>query len=233
MINSIREELHRAAEPEYAAFSRRLLPETAPLLGVRLPKLRAMAKRIAKENAEEFLDTASCDTFEEIMLQGMVIGAADLPLEDALQRITEFLPKIDNWSVCDSFCCGLKIAEKEPDALWAFIVPLLTDERPYFVRFAAVMLLDFFIDEAHVDAVLSLLSTVRHPADCAVTAAAWAYSVCCARFPQRTIAYLAQAPLCLPVFSKTVQKCCESRRVSLPDKALLRQMLFARRSTPQ
>ncbi len=230
MINSVREELNRAAEPEYAAFSRRLLPETAPLLGVRLPKLRAMAKRIAKENAEAFLNSASCDTFEEIMLQGMVIGAADLPLEDTLQRITDFLLKIDNWSVCDSFCCGLKIAEKEPDALWDFIVPLLSDERAYFVRFAVVMLLDFFIDEAHLDAVLSLLSGVHHPADCAVTAVAWAYSVCCARFPQQTIVYLADAPLCDAVFAKTVRKCCESRRVSAQDKSQLRQMLAARRS---
>lgn len=229
MIKAIKESLLNAAEPKYAEFSRRLLPETAPLLGVRLPKLRIMAQRIAKENACEFLDNASCDTFEEIMLQGMVIGAADFSIEETFRRITDFLPRIDNWSVCDSFCCSLRIAEKEPDAVWDFLIPLLSSEDAYTVRFAVVMLLDHFIDEAHLDSVLSLLCSVTHNADCVTTAAAWAYSVCCAKFPDRTIAFLASAPINTILFSKTVRKCCESRRISAENKSVLREMLKTRK----
>ena len=44
----IKAELVRLAEPEYAVFSRRLLPGTENVLGVRLPLLRRLARRIAK-----------------------------------------------------------------------------------------------------------------------------------------------------------------------------------------
>ena len=71
----IKAELVRLAEPEYAVFSRRLLPGTENVLGVRLPLLRRLARRIAKGDWAAYLDTAGDGSFEEVMLQGMVIGA--------------------------------------------------------------------------------------------------------------------------------------------------------------
>ncbi|MFR3218145.1 MAG: hypothetical protein ACLTOS_00015 [Ruthenibacterium lactatiformans] len=53
----IKAELVRLAEPEYAVFSRRLLPGTENVLGVRLPLLRRLARRIAKGDWAAYLDT--------------------------------------------------------------------------------------------------------------------------------------------------------------------------------
>ena len=100
----IKAELVRLAEPEYAVFSRRLLPGTENVLGVRLPLLRRLARRIAKGDWAAYLDTAGDGSFEEVMLQGMVIGAICAPPQEVLARTAAFVPKIDNWSVCDSFC---------------------------------------------------------------------------------------------------------------------------------
>ncbi len=45
------------------------------ILGVRVPTLRNFAKEIAKqENVEAYLETAANNSYEEIMLQGMVLG---------------------------------------------------------------------------------------------------------------------------------------------------------------
>ena len=88
----IREELERLAEPEYSRFSSHLLPEGEQILGVRLPKLRQMAKEIAKGDFRDYLASARDGVFEETMLQGMVIGYAKCPLEERLQLITAFLP---------------------------------------------------------------------------------------------------------------------------------------------
>ena len=74
----IKAELVRLAEPEYAVFSRRLLPGTENVLGVRLPLLRRLA-RLTPERALAYLDTAGDGSFEEVMLQGMVIGAICAP----------------------------------------------------------------------------------------------------------------------------------------------------------
>ena len=51
MIQKVREQLIELADEKYKEFNQSLVPgETVPMLGVRLPKLRDIAKKIAKEN---------------------------------------------------------------------------------------------------------------------------------------------------------------------------------------
>lgn len=78
-VDSIRIEILDMAEETYREFQKKLLPEVRNYAGVRLPALRKLAKRIAKENGKGYLDEvlgrdAELELFEEIMLQGMVIG---------------------------------------------------------------------------------------------------------------------------------------------------------------
>ena len=51
----IRELLGDMAEPDYAKFTGSLLGREAVMLGVRLPKLRELAKKIAKTDGREYL----------------------------------------------------------------------------------------------------------------------------------------------------------------------------------
>ena len=103
----IREELPRLAEETYRCFSARLLPGVNNVLGVRLPVLRGLAKQAAGEDWRACV-AAEPASFEETMLQGMIIGYAATDIEQTLRLTAAFLPKIDNWSVCDSFCIGLR-----------------------------------------------------------------------------------------------------------------------------
>lgn len=107
-MDNLRSRLDALAEEKYRDFSSRLLPGTSDILGVRLPLLRKIAAEIARSDWRSYLDSASDDTFEEIMLQGMVIGCAPAQPEETLRLTALFLPKITNWSLCDSFCAGFK-----------------------------------------------------------------------------------------------------------------------------
>ena len=49
-------------------------PGTSNILGVRLPILRKLAKKIIRGDWRAYLASAQDQSFEEIMLQGMVIG---------------------------------------------------------------------------------------------------------------------------------------------------------------
>lgn len=222
----VRAELARMAEPEYAAFAAKLLPGVDDLLGVRLPVLRRLARRLAKGDWAAYLDAAGDGTFEERMLQGMVIGSLDAPVETVLARAAAFIPKIDNWSVCDSFCSGLKIARAAPQRVWDFLTPYLDDPRPFGVRFAVVMLLFYYIDAAHLSAVLDCLAGVRYEDYYVKMAVAWAASMCCAAFPERTLAWLQTMPLDEWTHEKTVRKICESRQVSAGVKRQARRLLW-------
>ncbi|ARP49820.1 MULTISPECIES: DNA alkylation repair protein [Caproicibacterium] len=225
-IPEIEEELQCMAEPKYRDFSSRLLPQAAAegMLGVRLPKLRQMAGKISKGDWQAFLQTCPDRWFEEIMLQGMVIGRAAKTPEEAIPWIQQFLPKIDNWSICDSFCVGLKVANRYPQQMWRFVTPYVRSEREYFARFGAVMLLDHFAAPEYAGKALQLLDNMRSTAYYAGMAAAWAVSVFYVHCPEITGEYLRHSHLSDAVYNQALQKIIESRRATPEQKTAVRAM---------
>lgn len=91
---TIRERLLALAAPDFQRFAASLLPNVENLLGVRLPKLRALARRIAKCDWRAHLAAAQAGSFEAVMLRGMVIGCAAMPPEERLALARSFVPKI-------------------------------------------------------------------------------------------------------------------------------------------
>ena len=107
----IRNELEQLRDEKYREFGLSLLPnvDKSKMIGVRLPQLRAVAARIKKESPKGVMpDLPQGDMFEEKLVRGFVIASADLPFEEHLKAVADFVPKIDNWSVCDSFVNSLK-----------------------------------------------------------------------------------------------------------------------------
>ncbi|MDF2722454.1 MAG: alkylation repair protein [Paenibacillus sp.] len=224
MESSIRQQLLERAEPEYQAFAASLIPGVRHLVGVRLPELRKMAQNISKGDWRSYLADAQNEWFEEVMLQGMVIGCAKAELGEILQHTAAFVPKIDNWSVCDSFCTGLKIVQSDRAAVWTFLQPYLDSDREYDIRFGAVTLLNYYVDEAYIDAVLDKLDRIRHPAYYVKMAVAWAISICFIKLPERTMSYLQHNSLDTETFNRALQKIVESYRVDAEMKKRIRAM---------
>lgn len=222
--STIRARLEALAEPGYREFASSLIPNIDNLLGVRLPALRRIALELARGDWRAWLRQAENDHFEETMLQAMVIGYGDMDAEERLRHIAAFVPRIDNWSVCDRFCLGLKFAAVNQASVWAFIQPYLKSEREYDVRFGVVMLLEHFIDEQYIAETLRLLDGVRHEGYYAKMAVAWAVSICYVKFPALTEDYLAHSALDDFTFNKALQKIGESFRVDASAKARVRAM---------
>lgn len=148
MRTLIRERLKENAEDAYKEFSGALIPESKPLLGVRLPFLRTLARKIVEDGewrAElisyegEFAD----EFFEETMLRGMIIGYGTEKgeLQEGLSYVAGFIPHIDNWSVCDSFCTSFLLAGRYRAEVWRFLQNYLYSEKEFEVRVALITLL--------------------------------------------------------------------------------------------
>ena len=187
--------LCQQGDPQYKRFHLGLVPGLAPdaFLGVRMPVLRKEARRILKEAPEAFLEAAfgAADPPYEIrMLQGLVIAQLPCPLPQRLQLCLDFLPLVDNWAVCDSFCAAMTCAKKEPASVLAFLRPLLASEQVYHVRFACVMLLHYFMDDIHIQDTLALYDGVSHPDYYVKMAVAWGISQGLTVQWEATIGYL-------------------------------------------
>ena len=186
---TIREKLAGMADAKYRDFSAHLLPPGERVLGVRLPDLRKLAHSIAAgENWRAFLKAGEDETFEEVMLQGMVIGYAGCSVEERFRLIRDFVPRIRNWSVCDSFCSGLKFARTCLEEVWDFLAPYFRSDREFDVRFACVMLLCYYPDEEWLERDLAVLGKLRNEPYYAMMAAAWALSILYLRHPEKMTA---------------------------------------------
>jgi 3-methyladenine DNA glycosylase AlkD len=220
----LRKELEALAEPKFRAFTCRLMPGVEPVLGVRLPKLRKIAKRIAKGDWRRYLEHASDASYEEIMLQGMVIGYCDAGFPELTGWIKRFVPKIDNWSVCDSFCTGLKAAREEPKRMWEFLKPYLLGSRTYEIRFAVVMLLTYYRKEEYAPEAFAAFDRIQHEGYYVKMAVAWAVSMYYVECPEVTLEYLKACRLDDFTYHKALQKITESLQVDKETKEEIRRM---------
>lgn len=221
---TIKQQLLELAEPDYQKFAAALVPNVSGMLGVRLPLLRKLAKDIAKGDWRSYLAATDSEYFEEIMLQGMVIGSAKADLQELLTYVELFVPKIDSWSICDSFCAGLKFTNRHKEQVWQFLQPYLKSNKEFELRFGIVMLLDFYIVEEYIERVLGLFDEVNHEGYYVKMALAWAISICYIKFPELTLDYLQKSKLDDFTYNKALQKIIESRRVDQEAKELMRKM---------
>lgn len=267
MINTIHKTLLEMAEPEYQKFSSKLLPEVNNILGVRLPKLRKYSRQVWKEYGSTYLEETLCEeyrkshrneTMEEILLQGMVIGNLkdklkeknNISLKQIQDYIKKYIPKIDNWSTCDSFCAGLKITKEYPIEMWDFLQEFLCSKRDYDVRFGIVMIINYYIQDDYLEKIFPIFNQIGESCQTGYVysdvhaeseqelyyvemALAWAISICYVYYPDRTMVYLQQmhtetAVLNDFIYNKALQKITESHCVSSEAKAEIRKMKRAR-----
>ena len=223
-MDEIREKLFLLADEKYKKFHSSLCPGTNNIIGIRVPVLRKLAKEIVKENWQQYLNTAKNDYYEEIMLQAMVIGFAKMDLHKRLEYVKKFVPKIDNWAICDTACAGFKFAKKYPKEIWEFIKPYLSSNKEFEIRFGVVMLIDFYITEEYIKDVLKILNEIEHDGYYVKMAVAWAISICYIKFPKETLKLLEKNKLDSFTYNKALQKIIESYRVSKEEKEKIRVM---------
>lgn len=223
---TIREQLFALQDLKYQQFSSSLIPniDAKTIIGVRVPLLRQLAKEIAKTDPLTYLQTAEDTYFEELLLQGMVIGYMKVSPQEKLPLIAQFIPKIDNWSVCDSFCSGLKFTKSNQALIWDFIQPYFKSKEAYDIRFAVVMLLNYYVNEQYIEQTLQLLDQVSHEDYYVKMAVAWAVSICYIKMPKETMPYLQNNNLDLFTYNKALQKITESLRIDADTKKLIRAM---------
>ena len=215
---NIEKELFKLQDKKYQEFQQKLCPETNNIIGIRIPILR----KFAKDNKEKInLNEIHCNYYEEIMLRGMLIGMQkNLDLEE----IKRFISLIDNWAVCDTFCTGLKQVKNNKGEFLKFIKPYLKSSKEFEVRFAVVILLDYYIEDNYIDFILNELSKINTEKYYINMAIAWCYAECFVKYYEKTLEFFKEVELNKFVRNKSIQKATESYRLTNVQKEVLRKL---------
>lgn len=223
-IKEINAFLKENAEPEFRDFSASLIPcEGGELLGVRLPTLRKLSAKIAKGDWEDYFLNALEVYIEHIMLKGFLLGHIK-DIDVLLKYLKLYIPKINNWAVCDSPLCSLKLIRKHQERVWVFLQDYIEDKREYYARAAACLLMCFFVDDKYIDGTLLALSKIKAEGYYRQMGVAWAISVCYVKFPAKTEEFLKKRTLDVFTHNKAISKIRESFRVNKAEKERLQAL---------
>ncbi|MBQ8868166.1 MAG: DNA alkylation repair protein [Oscillospiraceae bacterium] len=222
MTKNIREELLLLADEGYREFHARLMPtvDKDKIIGIRTPVLRGYAKSIkGTAAADEFLKQLPHRYYEENNLHAMLIEG----IKDADRQASELerlLPYVDNWGTCDLI--RPKALFKENELLLCKIREWLKSEHTYTVRFGMGMLLVRFLDEDFSPEFLSLVAEVKSEEYYIRMMQAWYFATAIAKQWDSAVCYLKDNKLEKWTHNKTIQKACESYRITPEQKAFLK-----------
>ena len=224
MREKIKKELIALSDNNYKEFSEKIVSNTANILGVRAPVLKKYAKELlAEHEIEELIQNIDSEYHEEILLKGIIIGSEKDP-EKTKQYIKDYVPLINNWATCDSFCSNLKIIKKNKNDFWNFIQPYLKSNKTYEIRFGVVMLLDYYIEKERLEEIFEILKNIKSERYYVQMAVAWALSVCLVKYYDETYEFLKNNKLSNFVFLKTISKANDSYRLTKEQKEKLKKL---------
>ncbi len=215
-IPAFKKALSAEADVRLIKFASSLIPDLKyPMLGVRIPVLRNMAKKIARQEdwREVCTELSRCQTYEERMLAGLIPGYRPLKADELLPVLREMLvPLIDNWAICDCCCSTYVAVRRHREEVFDFLLHYARSSAVYEQRFAAVMLMDHFLIPEYFRQVLDVLTSIRPSGYYAEMGVAWALSVCFVKNPDTTYPIIQSGKIPATVKRMTLRKILESRR---------------------
>ena len=154
------------------------LPERR-VMGLHSPEIKAVSKRLSREGGEVVMPDGTrrfCANgaevirafeavpseslcYEETVIWGYLINLEKCSLDERLAMLSRYVPVLDNWAVCDSYCAHAKwMARADKATLWAFLEQWFGSEREFEVRFAVVVAMCYFLNEEWLDKVFECIN---------------------------------------------------------------------------
>lgn len=210
-------ELKNNAEPEYAAFHKRLLKnDKINVLGVRVPTLRKLAKKY--KNQIDPLLCCTDDYYEVTFLKLQAVAL--LPWDGFINYVDKCVPLIDNWATCD--CFAPKCIATHKDEFLPYIFSYTDSDKEFTQRFALTTLLHYYVEEKY----LQLIYETVRKSNCELyyvhMAAAWLIAEVLVKFYDGGVEFLNSGALDIKTHNKAIQKACESYRLTKEQKDFLR-----------
>lgn len=226
MLHNLTRQLETLAQGNetYAAFNKRIVNTKMPVIGVRVPDLRRLARELAPDMSAADISkllTAKNKSFDYVLLCGLLITHARLDDQMAINLTKQYLPCVDSWAHIDIFV--EKKRRFAGEVWWDFALECLQNEDEFTVRYGVISLMTNFLDEAHIDQVFAALRNVRHDSYYVKMALAWLYATTAVHFFDLTLAELENEHIDAWTRNKSYQKMRESRRFTPKEQRIIRQ----------
>lgn len=224
VTNGLQAQLLGYGDSRYKTFQCGLMPTVDPdtVIGVRMPFLRNIAKRMAGAGERAaFLSALPHRFYEENNIHGILISGMQ-SFDEAVNALDDFLPYVDNWATCDLI--SPDSFRKHPPALPEKVRQRLQSDHPYAVRFGISVLMKYYLDTDFSPAHLEWVAQINRDAYYIRMMQAWYFATALAKQYKHTLPLLQNGILSPWVHNKTIQKAVESQRISAETKTYLKTL---------
>lgn len=199
-------------------FQKKIIKTNYKVLGILSPKIKEIARNIAKGNYYSFLDKNLCDYYENFAINLELINYIS-NFDDFKHYLLSFSKSIDNWANCDQI--KFKINTKNEENYLKLSKYLMKSNLP-FERRIGVDILFRFINDKYLNEVFTVLNSFKNETNYYVNMAlAWLFCECFIKYPKKTYNFLKTHSMNDFVINKGISKCRDSFRVSNEDKMKL------------
>ena len=212
--------------------------EGTRVLGMHTPEMKQVAKDLVRSGAWQEqvaaweshrpLTGAEGLTHEERMIWGLTLDYVKVPLDQRLALIDKFIPAVDNWALCDNFCCNSKWLDKEDkEQVWAFVRELIRSGEEFRSRVGLILALAHFLGPEEV--VCTLETVVQRGYEDSDSyyirmGAAWLFAEALCKQYDIAVPYIEGRMLAPWIHNKAIQKARESWRVPADVKDYLQTL---------
>lgn len=210
-------------DEEYKVFNDKIINTNKKTIGVRIPILREISKKIMKEDYVLFLNDVKDEYHEEIIVEGLVISKLK-DVNNVINMIDNYIIKIDNWCTCDTFASSLKIINKNKSRFYSYVYKNINSNNPWMVRLCFVILHSYYVEEEYINDIFKMIDNDNNSFYYVMMAKAWLISECYIKCPKETFEYLKRTNIDDITFNKAISKICDSYRVTKEDKIVLKKM---------
>ncbi len=223
-INSLLLELTEGNE-EYAQFNKRIVNTNKTVLGVRIPDLRKLAQKLAKDSSlkdiDQLLNSIDPKIYENTLLAGLTITYSSLSSAEQIELAKKYLKLVDSWAEIDSF---VPKRRHDLDQWWDFADDCLSSPHEFTVRYGVVEMMGNFLTEDRIKSVFDRLRQVKHNGYYVKMGMAWLYASAAVKFYHLTIDEVTTAPIDPWTKAKALQKMLESRCFDDQQKQIIRTL---------
>lgn len=216
----IEEYINSHASEEKANFDRGLIETRFEIKGLKMKDIDDFAKRLVKMDIN--FKELPLDNHEEIVLAGCYIGHSKFSAKEKISLLSQLLPYIDNWASCDCVVSRLKNVESERE----FFASLLKGDKPFYNRVGIVWLMRYQLKN-DLKNVVELISHVKSDHFYVKMAKAWAYAEAFIYDFEFMYEFTKKIDDSF-IKNKTIQKACESFRISSQNKEKLKELRVKR-----
>lgn len=224
VIQKVQQDLFTMQDLKYRDFHAKLMPtvDKDSVIGVRVPMLRAYAKKFGKtEEAKQFLEILPHQYYEENNLHGLLFDQMK-DYELCIEELIRFLPYINNWATCDIL--SVKAVKGHLDSYIKNIYQWLESDYTYTIRFGINMLMRYYLEEEFKIEYPEKVAAIRSEEYYVNMVRAWYFATALAKKYDQVLPFLEEQKMDVWTHNKTIQKAIESYRITLEQKEYLRTL---------